>query len=217
MAYTILAIFFIALSLTIVLGAGRLLFKGRWFMGWLRGMTGLCFVVLSVVLALSAFDFFSYKQLIKEQTIASISFTKLDDQRFAVSLVDSSGNEQNFELAGDLWQLDARILKWNKTLAGLGLTPGYRLDRISGRYLALEEDRNAARTVHSLNTSKSVLDVWQWLRSSRQLLPLVDASYGSATYLPMSDGALYSVSLSGSGLLARPLNERATTAVTAWQ
>ena len=94
MAYTLLAGLIIVIAFVVVLLAGRLLFKGSWVLGWLRGMCGMVLVAVSVLLALSAFDFYSYKQLSKEQTVASISFTKLEDQHYQVSLVDSSGLEQ---------------------------------------------------------------------------------------------------------------------------
>lgn len=217
MVYTALAGLVIVIALIVVLLACRILFKPDWLLGWLRGMFGLVLLGASVVLALSAFDFYSYKQLSKEETIASISFTQLESQRFKVSLVDSAGVEQTHDISGDLWQLDARIIKWNKTLAGLGLAPGYRLDRLSGRYYSLEEEHTAERTVYQLSNSKSVLDVWSWLQQCCRNQSLVDASYGSATYLPMADGALFSVNLSSSGLLARPLNDRAKAAVESWQ
>lgn len=44
----------------------------------------------------------------------------------------------------------------------------------------------------------------------------VDALYGSAAYVPMTDGAAYEVAVSQSGLLARPLNGEARLAVGAW-
>ena len=217
MAYTILAGFIIVIAFVVVLLAGRILFKGSWILGWLRGMCGIALVAASVLLALAAVDFYSYKQLSKEQTVASISFAKLEGQRYRVSLVDSSGLEQVYELNGDLWQLDARIIKWNQTLAGIGLSPGYRLDRLSGRYLSLEKEHSEPRTVYQLGSNKSALDIWAWLHSHGRVSRVIDASYGSATYLPMADGALFSVSLSGTGLLSRPLNDRAKAAVDGWQ
>ena len=48
-------------------------------------------------------------------------------------------------------------------------------------------------------------------------LPVLDALYGSATFVPMSDGALFEVSLANSGLIARPLNERAQSAIERWR
>ena len=48
-------------------------------------------------------------------------------------------------------------------------------------------------------------------------LPFVDAVYGSATYLPMADGARYEISITQSGLIARPLNQAAEAAAGAWR
>jgi hypothetical protein len=44
----------------------------------------------------------------------------------------------------------------------------------------------------------------------------MDALYGSATFLPMADGALYEIKVSQSGLVARPLNQAARDAVAGW-
>ena len=48
------------------------------------------------------------------------------------------------------------------------------------------------------------------------LAPGVDAFYGTATYVPMADGARYEVSLSRDALIARPANDRARDAVGGW-
>ena len=42
-------------------------------------------------------------------------------------------------------------------------------------------------------------------------------SYGSATYMPMVDGATYTVSVSSTGLLARPSNDIARKAIGEWR
>jgi hypothetical protein len=217
MVYPILSGIIILVALIAVLAAGSLLLKRHWFMGWLRGMIGLLLFSAAIILGLAALDLYSYKQLSKEQSIANLGFTKLDNQLFQVALVDSSGIEQTHQLNGDLWQLDARILKWNKPLAMLGLATGYRLDQLSGRYYSLEKEQTEPRTVYQLGNSKSLLDIWNWLHQYGSQWSFVEATYGSATYMPMEDGALYSVSLSATGLLARPLNERARAATANWE
>lgn len=217
MAYTALTALLIIVALVVVLFAARLLLKGSWLLGWLRGMLGLALVAIAVMFTMAALDFYSYKQLSKEETVATLGFTEVAPQQFDVSLVDESGVEQTFEIYGDLWQLDARIIKWANGLTGIGLTPGYRLDRLSGRYYSLEKEQKSPRTVHQLGASKSLFDTWSWLREYGSGVSVVDASYGSATYLPMADGALFAVSLTNTGLIARPLNDRAKAAVDNWQ
>ena len=48
------------------------------------------------------------------------------------------------------------------------------------------------------------------------LMPGVDAYFGTATYLPMADGARFEVSLTRTALIARPLNDAAREAVGEW-
>ena len=48
-----------------------------------------------------------------------------------------------YDLAGDLWQLDARIIQWKGLAALIGLAPGYRLQSLGGRFLAIEQESQA--------------------------------------------------------------------------
>ncbi|MBU2887081.1 cation/multidrug efflux pump [Gilvimarinus agarilyticus] len=217
MFYSALAVIAAILCLIIAYSGAKLLFRNSWILGWLRGMFGLSLLAMALIFAFVAFDIFTYRQIVKEQVIATISFEKLAEQEFKVMLANSDGLEKTYTLRGDQWQLDARIIKWKGEVAKLGIQPGYRLDRISGRYFSLEDERNAERTLYSFNESHLGVDVWQWLRQIKNTLPVVDAVYGSATYLPMADGALFEVSLSGTGLVTRPLNEIAQDAVGLWQ
>lgn len=203
-------------GLLLLLSLKVLAHKG-WFLGWIRGMSGLFLVTVAVVLALIALDVFSYRQVLSEKSVATLSFEKLASQHFRAVLVNHEGQEERFELKGDQWQLDARILKWPGLLSSWGVKPGYRLDRISGRYYSLEKERTSERTVYPLYSRNIGVDVWSWLQSVDNSLGFVDAIYGSATFVPMDDGALYEVSLTNSGVIARPLNEKAQAAVARWQ
>ena len=122
---------------------------------------------------------------------------------------------QVFLLNGDDWQLDARLLKWHGWANLLGLDAQYRLERISGRYRDIELERSAPRSVYQLAENPG-LDLWQMATEHRDRLRFVDAVYGTATYLPMADGARFQVSVGQSGILARPLNEPARNALSGW-
>lgn len=216
MFYTLLAVFVLLLGALLVYSAVKTLARSRWLLGWLRGMFGLALVAGAGALAMVAFDIISYKQLLAEQPVATLSFQQTDTQSYLATLVHSDGKELEFDLRGDQWQLDARIIKWQGFVAAMGIKPGYRLDRISGRYYTLEDERSAERTVYDLSDGQWRLDVWQWLRRYPHIMPLVDANYGSATFVPMADNALFEVSLSNTGLLARPLNDPARAALAIW-
>jgi hypothetical protein len=121
---------------------------------------------------------------------------------FDVTLVDSDSVEHRFEIHGDQWQLDARLLTWVGPLAAVGQKPLYRLDRISGRYVSLEQARNGEQSVFSLEHSEYV-DLWQLFD---RFDTWIDVSYGSAVYMPMENGAVFSVHLTAKGMNVRPIN-----------
>jgi hypothetical protein len=98
----------------------------------------------------------------------------------------------------------------------LGFDTAYRLERIAGRYSDIDRERASPRTVYALHAPEGV-DAWALLRSHHEYVPWADALYGSATYVPMADGAAYEVNVSQNGLIARPLNLAARQAVGAWR
>ncbi len=216
MFYSILSILITILGLVAVYFSLRILIKKSWFFGWLRGTGGLLLIIVGVMLAMSAFDIYSYKQIVAEQSVATISFEEIKPQRFRATVAFSDGSESKYEKAGDQWQMDVRLIKWPTALAAVGVKPGYRLDRISGRYYSLEQERNSERTIYSLNDSKAV-DVWTMFNALGGSFNMIDAVYGSATFVPMEDAAQYEVNLSNTGLLARPLNTAARTAIGNWE
>ena len=217
MLYTLLAFSIALFALFIVYNAVKILWQNSWLMGWLRGMFGLGLIVFALAVGAVAFDVYSYKQILSEQPVATINFETIEDQYFVAVLVDAkTGKQQRFNLHGDQWQLDARIVKWKGYFSGFGIKPAYRLDRLSGRYFDIEKETTAKRSVFSIADTPYKIDVWRVLNEQAKWFSVVDARYGSATYLPMKHGALYEISLSNTGLVARPLNDVASKAVAEW-
>ena len=182
----------------------------------MHGSSSLALFALAAAIGLLGANLLTYQRLTHEQPAVEARFTKAGEQRFDTLLTYPSGATQQLVLAGDEWQIDARVLKWRSLANLLGFDTAYRLERISGRYADLARERTAERTVYALNPPDRV-DVWSLGRTWRRYLPWVDARYGSAVYLPMQDGAQYEVFVSQSGLVARPLNEAARQAVGGWK
>ena len=159
-------------------------------------------VLLLLVLSL---NLLTYSRLSYEQPVAELRVSQIDKGRYLVLLSEGS-EEKRFVLNGDQWQLDARVIKWKpwaNTL--LGLDARYRLERLGSRF----SDPDAARTgrprLYQL-AMVSLLDVWELAQRHAAWMPAVDAAYGSSVYLPLEDGAVYRISMSQSGLLARRLD-----------
>lgn len=216
MIYLGVAIVLALIAVLIFLVSLRLLI-GNWILAWLRGSAGLLLAGFAVVLALAAWDTHRYQQISDVRPIATLAFSKIDDKQFNVNVIDQVGNEQRYQLSGDLWQLDARVLKWFDGLTRFGVKPGYRLARLSGRYVALADEQKLPHSAIDLQTDQPFFDVWSQLRGVNRYFSVVEAQEATAAYLPMADGALYSISVGRNGLVAQPLNERAKLAVEQWQ
>jgi len=165
MQYDGLAVGVALLALLALLVAARILWRSDWLLGWLHGSAGLLLLALAGLIALVANDVRSYQPLPEGKPLVTLSFQALGPQRYQVSLLQGA-EERLITLEGDLWQLDARLLHW-KGLAGLiGLQPGYRLEQVSGRFLAIEQQDVAQFTRVALSASPYGIDLWRWLRAA---------------------------------------------------
>lgn len=183
-----------------------------------HGIAGCCLLLAGGALVAVAFNLHTYQRLTHEQSVAEIAFRQFEPNAYGATLSTAGGGEiKRFVIRGDEWQIDARVLKWHGFANLLGLDAHYRLERLSGRYARLSSERNGARTVYDLAPPAVGLDLWGVAKRYERWVPFTDAVYGSAAYLPMANGARYEVSISQSGLIARPANAAAEKAVSAWR
>lgn len=175
-----------------------------------RRFIGLLLVLLALLAAAFALLVHRYLQLFHDRPVAIIELHQEAAQRFRASLMlaGAAGEHlQHFTLLGDAWQVDARVLRWQLPAALAGVPSLYRLDRISGRYDDITEERSAPRSVYSVDTATTP-DLFNLKRDYPRWLPFIDAQYGSATWMPMLDGARYVILFNDrGGLLARPADQ----------
>ena len=164
---------------------------------------------------LLAFSYFGYGRLVDEQVVSQIEFSQSAPGEYVARLMIAGEPDRFFPLRGDEWQMDARVVNWKPPATLLGLDPIYQLERLSGRYSSVDEEMSEQRTVHALSEAKA-LDVWKVARRFPRLMPGVDAYYGTATYVPMADGARFEVTMTRTALIARPVNDAARQAVGEW-
>jgi len=184
--------------------------------GTLFFLSGATVLLVAAVAVLVAANLYTYARLTHEQEAARVSMRQLGERHYVLSVQPKGEPPRHFELRGDEWQMDARVLKWRAMGNLLGFDTLYRLERLSGRYGSVAAERAGPRTVHDLSEETS-LDLWSLVRRHHAYIPFADALYGSAVYVPMSEGAEYTVSVSASGLVVRPGNDTARKAVGGWK
>lgn len=144
-----------------------------------------------------------YQALTREDVALTVMVTPLAGQQFLADVRFPGGRAASWQLAGDQLYVDARILKWKGIANLLGLHTVYELDRIGGRYLDLAQEQRAPRTIFSLGAEKK-FDLFAWIQHHTWMAPLVDAEYGSATFIEVRpEATIYEVLVSNTGLLIR--------------
>jgi hypothetical protein len=171
----------------------------------IRTLAGLIFLALGALAGTIALGIQGYQALTRENIAARISVRTASPQRFEAAFHFPDGRESAFALAGDEIYIDAHILKWKPLANVLGLHTAYELDRVAGRYHAIEQERSAARTIYSLGHEKP-LDIFVLRQRYAFLAPLLDAEYGSASFVPVTRPAELELRVSTTGLLIREAN-----------
>ncbi|MFA5910278.1 MAG: hypothetical protein WC815_15970 [Vicinamibacterales bacterium] len=190
----------------ILLVAGLVaLLRKRPFRFILRTLMGLLLLSLGALAGAVGVGMQGYRALTREDLAARIVVQPLGPQLFSATVhIPGRPQASYYELAGDALYVDAHILKWRPVVNVLGLHTAYELDRIAGRYDDVERERSAARTVHSLAPDRRV-DLFGLRTRYAFLAPLLDAEYGSGTFVRVTEPGEFEVRVSTTGLLMRPL------------
>ena len=198
----ILTAVFAILSVMFFFISVRALKKKRVFRTTTNTLVALLMLSLSALFATLTVSTQGYRAFTREEVVASVTTRRLADQRFEAQVRFPDGRDTTFLLAGDEFYVDAHILKWKPLANVIGMHTDYELDRIAGRYMELGQEQTGPRTVFALSFSKP-LDLFHLRRRHPLLGWLVDAEYGSGTFIATDDQALFDVLVSTSGLLIR--------------
>ncbi len=142
-----------------------------------RTLLGLLLISLGLLEGTITVGIQGYRSLAREELAARIAVRPTGPKRFTATLRFPDGREASYTLSGDEIYVDARI--------------------------PIEQERSASRTLYALGREKP-LDVFELRRRYTFLAPFLDAEYGSATFVPVSEPAELELRVSTTGLLLRP-------------
>jgi hypothetical protein len=162
----------------------------------------LVFFAAGVLLSGIAIGTQGYRALTHEEIAAVVETEPLGPHRFRARFRFADGRAQSYVLAGDELYVDAHILKWRPIVNVLGLHTAYELDRVAGRYRELADEQKLPRTVYGMGRERSI-DVFDLRQRYAALAPLLDAEYGSGTFIAVERPERLEVRVSTSGLLIR--------------
>ena len=178
------------------------LFRARFLRFTGQTLGGLLLLALGAFSGTLALGMQGYRALTREVVAAHLSVQPIGPQRFTSTFRFADGRRATYDIAGDEIYVDARILKWKPIANLLGLHTAYELDRVAGRYRDIQQERVAPRTLYALGLDRPV-DLFGLRRRYTFLEPLLDAEYGSATYVAVTRPAELDLRVSITGLLMR--------------
>jgi len=159
--------------------------------------------VAGAVLLLVGSNLYTFHRLTDESPIAELRFRKTGSQEYEATIAygDFCHPEKHL-LYGDQWRMDAQFLKWRSWANLLGFDSMYRVERLAGRYLDVQDENTRRHLSHELYPEGQP-DLLLMLDSYNGRLSPVDTLYGSSVYDAMQEDTLYRVYRTQSGLLAR--------------
>jgi hypothetical protein len=198
------ALFFGLLGVIFLAASLRALKHGRVFRTAFRLTLAFLWLSVGMLLGTITIGLQGYRAFTREEVAAVVRTEPIAPKRFRAHFRFANGNEQSFDIAGDELYVDARVLKWKPIANIAGLHTAYQLDRVGGRYRALADEQRAPRTVVQINNERGT-DIFDLRQRYTFLAPLLDAEYGSATFVSVTEPQTLEVRVSTTGLLIRPI------------
>ena len=198
--FALLALIFFIITIMVVK-------KRKVFSTALNSVIALLMLSLSALFGTINIATQGYHALTREELAATVKVEPTGEQMFSARVTLPDGGEKTFSLAGDQLYIDAHILKWKPLANIFGLHTSYELDRIAGRYAILSDETTKVRTVYSVSKDKP-LDMFELRRRFAFLNPLLDAEYGSATFIKSNSAEEFKLLVSTTGLLIRTTEKR---------
>jgi hypothetical protein len=204
--YYLAAAIFLALGTILIFTGGIALFRAHVGSFLTQGIIALLFITTGALLGSIALGIQGYQTFTREEIAANVTISPIAPQRFTAILHHKDGRIEKFIISGDELYIDAHILKWQPLANLIGLHTAYELDRIGGRYRDIEQERTAERSLYLISQNKTV-NLFSLRQRYTFLALLLDAKYGSATFIPATQATEYQLRVSTTGLLMREINE----------
>ena len=192
------------LSLIFSIAAIGALRRKKLLKSTLRILLAAFFLSLAALFGTITIATVGYRALTYEETAATVRIEPLGAKSFMAHFIFPDGRRASYHLAGDELYVDAHILKWKPFVNIMGLHTTYELDRVTGRYIDVKDELMSPRTVFILSQDKP-LNMFNLRQRYFFLRHLLDAEYGSATFINSDKSASFEIRVSSTGLLIRDI------------
>jgi hypothetical protein len=191
--------------------------RGRFGRGGLHAGSGVVLALAAFCAGLIVLSTQTYARLTSERPVAEVTVAAvhpaLQTYEVTVRRLDGTNLVTICTVQGDEWLMSAAVQKWRPWMNILGLDSTYTLDQITNKYFSAARGNGRRITACDLEGSPPA---WLPPGLSAWLMDRAQASqrhFGSAVYMPLTDGAIYRVVMTQNGLNADAVNPIARDAV----
>jgi hypothetical protein len=210
----------VLIGLFLLVDGIRHLWRRRLYRGGGGLVGGVILALAGLCVGLVGLNMATYARLTFERPVAEVSVRAVEPQQklytVTVRRLDGDGERVTAcALQGDEWMLSGRVRRWKPWLTVLGLDSGYTLDQVANKYRVASEGEGKPLTVCDLPGAHPAVDGYvprRWLAWLMSLPSAEERRFGSASYMPLADGAVFKVLMTQSGLNAEPANDTARAA-----
>ena len=215
MSLTVYAVVFLILGIFLFISAIRRLKKRQIISATGRGFFSVVLLAIATLFTALGINLYTFNRLTSTKPVADVFIYDAGPRQYDVKLNLPDGKKLSYKMIGDGWRLDAKVIIWKPQAALFGFDPVYKLDGIQNQFKNLEEIN--VKTITSYKLSKNVgMDAVNLLKKYKRWLPWLESAYGGSVYMPFANKAHYQVSITQTGLKAKPANKEAEMAVENW-
>ncbi len=196
----------------------RRIFRARLLTGAVTLLGGAALGAMGLAIAAVGATLLSYSRLTAERPVAEVDVRSLNavEKRYTVTVRPADGAPATTcVLQGDEWILGAKVQTWKPWATTLGFDATYALDQLANKYADAVEAAGKPITACAIAGPQPALGRYvpgRLTAVATKFLQVEDRRFGSASYMPLADGALYRVVMTQNGLAAEPANDLARTA-----
>jgi len=186
---------------------------------FLVGLLQFLFIVMMLVgsvaiiligMMVRSYNNFETRELVTRIHSQQISVTPPRLQVTFLGDIAAKYETNQFEVDGEQWAVEGKILKWSEWLSLFGLQAHYKLTRVCGRRAANQQEPNSEISAFVLSNETSE-KMWSWLFDRKEMLPIVRVVEQKSAYTFPDARQVFDLYVTTEGFVVEPESAEETS------
>ncbi len=166
----------------------------------------LLLVILGIILATLwiAASLRIYQAFTREDFFATVTCQKSREPSFDYIIFYKPQKQKEptaFGIRGNQWRIEGVVIKWKGFVNIMGIHTWHKPVRLSGRFSDKLRQKAYGLTEYTLNDGED--NFWKFVYSSRKIFPLIEAAYGSGSFIFCRENVVFKIYVTTSGYIIK--------------